>query len=95
MEAVISEPITTVEKTCVAEKVPSFSDRVHQSIAAYFTHLEGEDPQDLYSLVLAEMEKPLLKTVMQLTHGNQSKAAKLLGLSRGTLGKKLAFYQID
>jgi len=95
MEPVISEPITTTEKTRVAEKAPFLSDCIHQSIEAYFTDLEGEDPQNLYPLVLAEMEAPLLKIVMELTHSNQSRAAKLLGLSRGTLRKKLIRYQID
>ena len=48
MEPVISEPITTTEKTRVAEKTPFLSDCIHQSIEAYFTDLEGEDPQNLY-----------------------------------------------
>ncbi len=46
-------------------------------------------------MVLAEMEVPLLRVVMRYTKNNQSKAAKILGLSRGTLRKKLAIYQID
>ena len=96
MDAVISEPIIAVEETAVAdEKMLTFSDHVHQSVQTYFTHLEGDDPHNLYSLVLAQMETPLLETVMKFTNGNQSMAAKLLGLSRGTLRKKLSLYQID
>lgn len=46
-------------------------------------------------MVLAEMEAPLLRAVMRYTNWNQSRAAKLLGISRGTLRKKLATYQIE
>jgi Fis family transcriptional regulator len=43
-------------------------------------------------MVLAEVEVPLLEAVMEYTKGNQSRAAILLGLSRGTLRKKLKIY---
>ena len=70
----------------------SFASSVQQSLQNYFAQLDGEDPADLYNMVLAEMEVPLLKVVMRYTNGNQSKAAKLLGISRGTLRKKLKTY---
>ena len=38
------------------------------------------------------MERPLLEATMQYAKGNQSKAALILGLNRGTFRKKLAFY---
>jgi len=40
-------------------------------------------------MVLAEMEKPLLSVVLEYTRGNQTRAAEILGLNRGTLRKKL------
>ena len=92
METVIAEPATV---TTITEATISFSDRVRHSLQTYFTQLEGENPHNLYQLVLAEMEVPLLKTVMQFTNGNQSRAARVLGLNRVTLIKKLAHYQID
>lgn len=58
----------------------------------YFKDLDGELPGNLYDLVLAEIEQPLLKTIMQYTRGNQSKAAEILGLNRSTLRKKLRLY---
>lgn len=73
----------------------SFAASVQQSLQTYFAQLDGEEPANLYSMVLAQMEVPLLKMVMRYTNGNQSKAAKILGISRGTLRKKLAIYQID
>lgn len=73
----------------------SFASSVQQSLQNYFAQLDGQDPANLYNMVLAEMEVPLLKVVMRYTNGNQSKAAKILGISRGTLRKKLAIYKID
>lgn len=58
----------------------------------YFSKLDGCKPSELYQLVLKEIEVPLLKTVMHYVRGNQSKAAQVLGLSRGTLRKKLKEY---
>jgi Fis family transcriptional regulator len=40
-------------------------------------------------MVLDEVERPLIETVMENTNNNQSIAARMLGLSRGTLRKKL------
>jgi len=44
---------------------------------------------ELYARLLAEWEKALLGPVLERTGGNQLKAAELLGMSRGTLRKKL------
>ncbi|QTS84032.1 DNA-binding transcriptional regulator Fis [Coxiella endosymbiont of Amblyomma nuttalli] len=71
-----------------------FASSVQQSLQNYFAQLDGEDPANLYNMILAEMELSLLKVVIRHTNGNQSKAAKLLGINRGTLRKKLAIYQI-
>lgn len=60
-------------------------------------YLENVDAQlitDLYALVLAEVEAPMLEVVMQKVRYNQSKAAKLLGLNRGTLRTKLKQYDL-
>ena len=60
----------------------------------YFTTLNGDRPGDLYDLVISEVERPLFKAVMDYTRGNQSQAAGILGLNRGTLRKKLRTYSL-
>jgi Fis family transcriptional regulator len=61
----------------------------------YFAQLDGHQPDDLYRMVLEEVERPLLECVMLHCEGNQTRAAQYLGLNRATLRKKLRHYQID
>lgn len=67
-------------------------DSVEKSMNNYFAHLDGQDVTDIYQMVLSEVEGPLLETVMAHVKGNQTRAATLLGLNRGTLRKKLKQY---
>lgn len=60
----------------------------------YFATLDGELPCDLYDVVMGEVEQPLLRSVMSYVGNNQSQAADVLGISRGTLRKKLKHYGI-
>ncbi len=60
----------------------------------YFKDLDGHQVTDLYELVMHEVEAPLFASVMNYTRDNQSKAAALLGLNRGTLRKKLKQYNL-
>ena len=55
----------------------------------YFKQLDGENPTDIYNMVLKEVELPLLEIVMKQCGDNQSKASKILGINRGTLRTKL------
>ncbi|WP_110668189.1 DNA-binding transcriptional regulator Fis [Salinicola halophilus] len=67
---------------------------VEHVMERYFAHLEGESVTHLYPMVLAEVEAPLLEVVMRHVEGNQTRAAELLGLNRGTLRKKLKQYDL-
>ena len=65
------------------------------AVSRYFADLDGAAAEGLYSLVLKEVEEPLLETVMREVQGNQTHAAERLGISRGTLRKKLKQYRLD
>lgn len=65
-----------------------------EALRGYLSTLNGHKPADLYQLVLSEVEKPLFRTVMEYTEGNQSEAAEILGINRGTLRKKLKSYNL-
>jgi len=77
----------------LTQKNQPLHDSVRQSLENYITQLKGAQlPSNLYELILAEVEAPLMEAVMDYTKGNQSRAAIVLGLSRGTLRKKLKMY---
>ena len=71
-------------------------DEVRKAMNRYFTQLDQKNiPIDVYQLVLKEVEPPLLESVMKFCSGNQSKAAKVLGINRTTLRTKLNKYNIN
>ncbi len=69
---------------------------VELHLARYFSSFGRELPPDgLYDRVLAEVEAPLLRLALASARGNQIRAARLLGINRNTLRKKLAECEID
>ncbi len=67
---------------------------VQEAVDEYLRMMDDEQVTDLYELVLSEMEAPLLRSVLNHTNQNQSKAAAALGLNRATLRKKLRKYRL-
>ncbi len=70
-------------------------ESVELAMKNYFAQLEDEQPTNIYELVLAEVEAPLMEAVMTYTQGNQTKASQVLGLNRGTLRKKLKAHGLN
>ncbi len=69
-------------------------DCVRRSLERYFKDLDGGKPCAIYEMVLGNVEKPLLEIVLHRAEGNQSVAAEMLGINRGTLRKKIQQYRI-
>ncbi len=63
--------------------------QVRRALQCYFAEAGEHVVPDLYQALLNEVEPPLLEAVLIQTRHNQVKAARWLGLSRGTLRKKL------
>jgi Fis family transcriptional regulator len=68
---------------------------VQSALELYLEDLDGAKVNDLYHVVLDEVEPAILDVVMTHVEGNQSQAAELLGISRGTLRKKLKNYRLS
>ena len=68
---------------------------VRKMMKQYFKYLDGEEATDIYDMVVANIERPLLEVVMHHARGNQTRAADLLGLNRNTLRKKLCQHGIE
>ena len=71
---------------------PHLKNSAAEAIAHFLATLDGESCIDLYDMVLRQIEEPLLREVLDYTQHNQSHAATMLGLNRGTLRKKLRQY---
>jgi len=82
-----------VKKKSTAEE-GELAKCVRRSMSRYFKDLDGAKSTDIYSMVLSEMEKPLLEVVMTHAKSNQCQAAEILGINRNTLRKKLKQYKI-
>ena len=68
---------------------PPLRDSASEAIGHFLETLDGEPCSELYDMVLHQVEEPLFKAVLDYTQHNQSHAAAMLGLNRGTLRKKL------
>lgn len=62
---------------------------VARALDRYFADLDGEAPAGVYDMVLRQVERPMLESVMRRANGNQSQAALILGITRNTLRRKL------
>ena len=76
------------------QQISQLSNAVKHSIRRYLYELEGTQPNNMYNLVLQQVEQPLFEAILEHTKGNQSRAAEMLGLNRGTLRKKLRSYNL-
>jgi len=69
---------------------------IERHLREYFEGHNGAlPPRGLYDRILREMERPLITLTLQSTHGNQIKAADVLGLNRNTLRKKIRELDIN
>jgi len=75
--------------TRAAGKDGTLRNHAEDALQTYFTNLNGHRPAELYDLFMREVEEPLFKAVLDYAEGNQSRAAIILGINRGTLRKKL------
>ena len=66
---------------------------MHEALRNYFEALDGHECRGLFGLVMRETEQPLLEVVLERSGGNQTRAARMLGISPGTLRKKLRQYR--
>lgn len=92
----IKEAVHTVEPIVDPARAaaPALGEIIKQGVTSYLDKLGGTPPVGLYDLVIETVEEPLLQVVMRYTNNNQVKAAKLLGIARGTLRTRLKKYDM-
>jgi Fis family transcriptional regulator len=67
---------------------------VQEAIRQYLEDMGPSQPESLYRTLMAEVEPPLIEEVLRYTQGNQSRTARILGMTRNTLRTKLNRYDI-
>jgi two-component system nitrogen regulation response regulator GlnG len=72
----------------------TLGDVISGRIAGWFDSPGGEEPRDLYHRLVAEIERPLVELALKRAGGNQVRAARMLGLNRNTLRKKITDHKI-
>jgi Fis family transcriptional regulator len=72
----------------------AIAEAVEKSLNEYFFHLDGEPADDIYRMVIDNVEKTLFKNVLQRAEGNQTQAADMLGINRTTLRNKLKAHRL-
>jgi len=75
-------------------RASEIAECVRKSLEKYFKDLDGERPRTVYEMVLKNVEKPMIEVVLNYAEGNQTVAAKWLGINRNTLRKKIEFLKI-
>ena len=68
---------------------------IKSMIGNYLESVGSSETSNLHELLLEQVEPPLLEAAMEICKYNQVRAAKMLGISRGTLRKKLTQYFDD
>ncbi len=87
---------TALSPTPPSRSAENLSDAIEKHLNTYFSrHGDALPPDGLYDRILREMERPLVTLTLQATRGNQLKAAKVLGLNRNTLRKKIKGLDIN
>lgn len=80
------------ELNTIEENQQGLHDLVYELVTNFLAENKSKSVRDLYDMILCEVEPPLLQAVMEKRRGNQLQAAKILGISRGTIRKKLERY---
>lgn len=74
---------------------PTLRETVQMSIRHYLEDMGTCQAEDLYQILLSEVEPPLIEEVLRFTNYNQSRAARILGITRNTLRSKILRYDIS
>lgn len=67
---------------------------VQYTVSRYLKDMGNTVPENLYEMLLSEIEPPLIEETLKYTSGNQSRAASMLGITRNTLRTKMQRYSI-
>jgi len=84
----------TKKSTAEVDLPTPLRQNVQEAIRQYLQDMGPSQPESLYRILMAQVEPPVIEEVLRFTQGNQSRTAKILGMTRNTLRTKLHRYDI-
>lgn len=72
----------------------SLRDILEDKLTGILHKMVKVENSNLYETLLSEFEKALFSVILKETNGNQLKTAKILGINRNTLSKKIKLYKL-
>ncbi len=87
-------PSLTQETAC-EDNGGSLEALISNKLRTALSQVDLQELNNLYEMVLHQMERPLIKIVLEKCRGNQVRAADILGINRNTLRKKIQILEID
>lgn len=83
-----------IEDNELAKKLDTYSleSIVELKISRFLDQIGTYYPENLHSLIMKKTEKPLINQILRRTGGNQVHSARILGINRNTLRKKMKMY---
>ncbi|MDY0002281.1 MAG: sigma 54-interacting transcriptional regulator [Polyangia bacterium] len=77
----------------VEDEIPlgrfGLEELVRAKLRSFLGRIRGYHVEDLLGQVMSQVERPLLELVLEQTRGNQLQAARILGINRNTLRKRI------
>ncbi len=78
-----------------AEVDESLEALIAKKLRSSFAQMDVQELDNLYEMVMHQMERPLIKIILEKTRSNQVRASEILGINRNTLRKKIQTLDID
>ena len=69
-------------------------DCIKDNLEKYFSDLNGESSNGVFKMVIQQTESATIKFILDKVNQNQSEAARILGINRATLKKKVSLYNL-
>ncbi len=70
-------------------------DLVEHKMDAFFDQMGSVEASSVHKAVIAQVERPMIRSCLEWSGGNKLKAARVLGINRNTLSKKIKEYGIE
>ena len=88
-------PFLQDELSAIPPDEIALEEIIRKKLASFLSKWDGYEVEDLYGAIIQRVEKPLIELILEKSRGNQIRAAKMLGINRNTLRKKIKELKIE